>query len=270
VTEYYAHLIPETQSCMEVLSQFDHVLFMFDTSAPFQERIGGRGSYFPAGIDAIRFCPYPNPPRRSIDVMSIGRKSEETHQALLKLSRDKGLFYVYDTIDDLHAYNLDEHRSLIANMAKRSRYFMVNPGKIDSPEETGGQSEFGYRYFEGAAPGALMIGERPSNREFERIFHWPDAVFRVPFGSQDVGAILDDLDQQPERQARARKRNMVECLRHHDWLHRWEAVLDRAGLAPLAAAQERKQRLDELAAMVEEQPLDSIEELSAQNRICKS
>jgi hypothetical protein len=230
-----------------VLSQFDHVLFMFASMAPFQAIIGGKGRYMAAGIDALRFCPYPNPPERSIDVLSIGRRSSETHEALLRLSRDEGLFYVYDTIDSLYAFDLDHHRDLIANLAKRSRYFLVNPGKIDAPEETGGQSEFGYRYFEGAAPGAIMIGESPDNREFRRIFHWEDAVIHLPFGSSDIGAVIKDLDRQPERQMRIRKNNVVETLLRHDWVYRWETVLEIAGIPPLPPLLERKKKLERLA-----------------------
>lgn len=253
ITEFYAHEIPISQSCMEVLSRFDHVLFMFNTNQPFQKLIGGKGTYFPAGIDAIQFCPYPSPPPRFIDVLSIGRRSEETHQALLKLVRDENLFYIYDTINDLHAYNLEQHRQLVANMARRTKYFIVNPGKINLPQETGGQSEFGYRYFEGAAPGTVMIGETPKNEEFSKIFHWEDAVVHLPFGSDQIGTVIRELDEHPERQARIRRTNIVESLLHHDWVYRWEAVLRMADLSPLPQLQARKERLRELTAMVQEE-----------------
>jgi hypothetical protein len=252
VTEFYTFEIPLLKSALEVLSQFDHVLFMYNTSEPFRKIIRGQGHYLPAGIDAIEFCPYPNPPQRCIDVLSIGRRSEETHHALLQLARDEGLFYVYDTFSGLHAYNLREHRQLFANMAKRTRYFLANPGKINLPEETGGQSEFGYRHFEGAAPGTIMIGERPrNNKEFDRIFHWEDAVIDLPFGSDQIGEVIRDLDRQPERQARIRKTNIMQSLLHHDWVYRWEDVLRLAGLSPLPALLERKARLAGLAELVE-------------------
>ena len=252
VTEFYAHEIPISQSCMEVLSRFDHVLFMFHTNQPFQKMIHGKGSYLPAGIDTLQFCPFPNPPPRSIDVLSIGRRSARTHQALLDLARKEDIFYIYDTINDLHAYDLEQHRSLIANMARRSRYFLVNPGKIDLPEETGGQSEFGYRYFEGAAPGTIMIGETPRNDEFKKIFHWEDAVIPLPFGSDQIGAVIRSLDREPERQATIRSTNITESLLHHDWAYRWETVLELANLSPLPQLLARKQRLKELAEMAHE------------------
>jgi hypothetical protein len=250
--EFYIKDIPTYKSCIEVLKQFDHVVFMFNGSEPFQKLIQGRGSYLPAGIDTLRFCPYPDPPARSIDVLSIGRRSEKTHQALLRLAREEGIFYVHDTIDSLRAYDLEQHRRMVADLAKRSRYFLVNPGRINKPEEAGGQSEFGYRYFEAAAPGTIMLGETTRNKEFKKVFHWNDAVIHLPFDSEDIGAIMKDLDRQPERQMSMRRTNMTQSLLHHDWAYRWERILEIANLAPVPALFKRKERLVERAAMVEE------------------
>lgn len=251
MTEFYVNEIPTTKSCLEMLARFDHVLFMVNMIEPFQKIIRGVGCYLPPAVDALRFCPYPSAPTRFIDVLSIGRRSARTHRALVRLALDRNMFYVYDTIDSLKAYDLEEHRMLLSNMAKRSKYFIVNPGKIDRPDETGGQSEFGYRYFEGAAAGTIMIGERPRNKEFERIFHWEDAVIDLPFGSEEVGAVMGALDQDGERQTRIRRNNVVQSLLHHDWVYRWEEVLRMAKLAPSAAMERRKEKLRQVAAMVE-------------------
>jgi hypothetical protein len=240
-----------------MLKEFDHVFFMASNYQPFNKVLPVEVRYLAAGVDTLRFCPYPNPPERSIDVLSIGRRSEKTHKALLRLAREEGLFYMYDTINDLHAYNLDEHRALVSNLAKRSRYFIVNPGKIDMPEETGGQAEFGYRYFEAAAPGTIMIGERCKNREFEKIFTWEDAVIRLPFDSEDIGEVMKDLDRQPERQAKIRRENIVQSLMNHDWAYRWETILKFVGLEPLPSLAERKQKLANRASIVQESQLQA-------------
>ena len=145
-----------------------------------------------------------------------------------------------------------EHRSLFANIAMRSRYFIVNPGKIDSPAETNQQIEFGTRYFEGAASGTVMIGERPENKEFETHFDWTDGVISMQFGSDEVAQILMELDRDPERQAQIRKANVTQSLRRHDWVYRWEAVLRMAGLDPIPALHERKRRLQNLAGVAED------------------
>jgi hypothetical protein len=122
----------------------------------------------------------------------------------LRVAERDRIFYVYDTLSNLAAYNLNHHRLLLTNMAKRSRYFIANPGKIDSPGETDKTSEFGFRHFEGAAAGALIIGERPRNSEFDRIFHWKDALIDLPFDGENIGEIMRELDKQPERQIAAR------------------------------------------------------------------
>jgi hypothetical protein len=250
--EFYIKDIPVYKSCLEVLSQFDYVIFMFVANDPFRKIIKGQGQYLPAGIDTLRFCPYPNPPTRSIDVLSIGRRAPATHQALMQMAREDGKFYVYDTIDALKGYNLDEHRWLMANMAKRSRYFIVSPGKFNKPEETGGLSEFGYRYFEASAPGTIMIGMRPSNnKEFDKIFTWQDAVIEVPFTSDEIVSVIRELDKEPDRQMRIRQTNITQCLLKHDWVYRWESILNLVGMQPLPVLEKRKKALSELALTVE-------------------
>lgn len=254
MTEFYVRDMAEHKSCLEVMAQFDHVLFMYNTTEPFLKVIRGTGRYMPAGIDALLFCPFPNPPVRSIDVLSIGRRSEKTHRALVRLAKEEGLFYVHDTIDGLATSDIAEHRRMMAEMLKRTRYFLVNPGKINRPDETGGQVEFGYRYFEGAAPGTIMVGEIPrGNREFEKVYHWEDAVIHMPFDSEDIGDIIKELDRQPERQANIRRNSVTQILLHHDWAYRWEEVLKIAGLKPLPALSRRKEALQQRAAMVEEE-----------------
>jgi hypothetical protein len=251
--EFWVNRIPLYKSCLEVLSQFDYVIFSFANNDPLRAIIKGQGQYLPGGIDTLRFCPYPNPPTRSIDVLSIGRRAPVTHKALLRMAKEEGKFYVYDTINGLEAYDLEEHRLLMANLAKRTRYFIVSPGKFDRPEETGGQSEFGFRYFEAAAPGAIMIGMRPpKNKEFDKIFNWSDAVIEVPFTSDEIVSVIRELDKEPERQMKIRETNITQCLLKHDWVYRWEAVLSLVGMQSLPVLESRKRSLRDLAATVEE------------------
>lgn len=258
LTEFYENDIPAYKSSLDILAKFDRVIFSTVGNSAFRRLLPEKVSYLPPAVDALDFCPYPSPPKRFIDVLSIGRRSEEAHRGLLRMARANELFYVYDTLKDLATYNVEEHRFLFANMAKRSRYFVVNPGKINRPEETGGQSEFGQRYFEGLAPGAILIGERPkNNKEFDRIFDWPDAVISVPFGSENLGATIRELDKEPERQQSIRKRNITESLLKHDWIYRWESVLNLAGLQSGPRLLERKQRLANLTTIVASESMDT-------------
>jgi hypothetical protein len=244
------------RSCLEVLSHFDYVFSLIPRLDPFKRVVNGQCQYLPAAVDALRFCPYPDPPRRAIDLLSIGRRSEQTHRALLRNEERDKIFYVYDTFSNLAAYNLDEHRLLLTNMAKRSRYFIANPGKIDTPEERDEASEFGNRHFEGAAAGALIIGQRPRNEQFDRTFHWRDALIDFPFGGENIAEVMREFDKQPERQVAARRSNMVETLLHHDWAYRWEHVLKLAQIPPTPQLLKRKEKLKQLADLVSRAPIE--------------
>jgi hypothetical protein len=241
---YRRHFLP-------ILAKFDVVMLYYSqTVKPLSETIGRRCAFLPPGVDAISFCPYPNPPKRVIDVCSIGRRSEITHQRLLRMVQEDRLFYLHDSIAGIQAINSKEHRALLANCAKRSRYFIVNPGLIDLPEKRGNQIEVGNRYFEGAASGAIMVGERPSNEVFETLFDWPEAMTQLPYDSCDIDLVIKDLDGDPERQDRIRRTGIVQALMRHDWVYRWEAILKTVGLEPMQGILERKDRLKKLAEVV--------------------
>jgi spore maturation protein CgeB len=251
LNEIWARDIIDDKYFLKILAEFDYVLIPLAGSInSVQQMINKKCFYLPHGVDAPLFCPYPIPPRRVIDVYSIGRRSKETHRAILRMVKENKIFYIYDTIDGEHVINPNEHRILYANVAKRSRYFIVNPGKRDDPGETGGQIEFGNRFFEGAASGTIMIGERPKNEQFKKVFDWPDAVIHLPFGSDKIGEIINELDSHPDRQENIRRDNVAQSLLRHDWVYRWEAVLKIAGLDPMPQLLERKKGLIKLSSIV--------------------
>jgi spore maturation protein CgeB len=234
-----------------ILRKFD-VIFLYynQTVKPLSERIGSKCVFLPPGVDTLLFSPYPKAPKRSIDVYSIGRRSEVTHRALLRMVADNGLFYVHDSIVGDKAIDASQHRTLLANAAKRSRYFIVNPGLVNRPEKTNHQIEIGNRYFEGAASGTIMVGEQPRTEVFETLFNWPDAVLHLDYDSSDIDRIITDLDRQPDRQETIRRMNVAQSLLRHDWAYRWEAILNAVGVAPLPQLLERMERLRNLARKV--------------------
>jgi hypothetical protein len=248
IDELWVSEMAKHRHFVQVLAKFDIIMpFQINTVKPLSERIGRKCVHLPLAVDAIQFCPYPDPPKRVIDVYSIGRRPKISHQKLLDMARETGLFYLYDTIGGNQAIDLKEHRALFANAAKRSRYFLVYPGKFDEPHETGRQVEFGYRYFEGTASGAILVGERANNAVFPKLFDWPDAVIQLPHDSGDIDLVIKELDGDPERQDRIRRTNVAQTLLRHDWVYRWEAILNAAGLEPTRGMLERKDRLKRLA-----------------------
>lgn len=237
---------------LKILSQFDYVILNCSVSVEPLKRIIQRPCiYKPPGVDAIRFCPLPHSPPRSIDVFNLGRRSDVTHQAFLDMVEKKGIFYVYDTMTPKRTLLPKEHRQLVANMAKRSRYFLANTAKINLQKETRGQSEVGFRFFEGAAAGTVMIGNPPDNENFRTYFDWPDAVIPVNFDEPNISDVLDDLDSQQERLNSVSIRSVYESLRKHDWAYRWEDILEMVGMQPLQPLLERKKQLMDLATIAE-------------------
>ena len=256
INELFSHVLPGY--LLELLGEFEHVFIGVRHAVDEVARIVGRPcSYLPAAADVLRFSPYPDPPPRAIDVCNIGRRSPVTHDALLRLARDRRMFYYYDTVAasgtghkqrTFHVDDAREHRRLLASLLQRSRYFIANRSRVNEPELTMGRDEMPGRFYEGAAAGAVMLGEPPRTEEFEKQFGWPDALIRLPFDSPDVGRVLVELDQDPQRLARIRRDNVRNAALRHDWVHRLRTVFETVGIPPTEAMLARERRLQALAA----------------------
>jgi hypothetical protein len=260
IDEMYAAEVPRYKHWIKLLKRFDHVVLgMAGTVKTLSEAIGRQCHYVPAGVDALRFTPFPRIPDRVIDVYSIGRRWQQIHRSLLNLAEQNKIFYLYDTLHtgESVAANYREHRDLFAGTAKRSRYFLVAPGKMDSPEETKGQIEIGFRYYEGAAAGAVMLGQAPESELFRRMFDWPDSVIEIKPDGSDVKDTLKSLAGQPERLDEISRRNAAGALLRHDWAYRWSEILNIAGLKPTPELAARKRRLRELAELERQTELES-------------
>jgi hypothetical protein len=190
----------------------------------------------------------------------MGRRREEIHKQLSKAAAKGSMFYLHDTfgvsLSDVYDYR--EHRNLFSNVAKRSKYFMVAPGKVNSPDETLGQEEIGHRYYEGAAAGTIMIGQTPNCDSFSKMFPWSDAVIKIQPDGSDVIDVIAKLDAEPERLLAISQKNAREALLRHDWGYRWKELLQVVGLDPLSAMRDRERRLRELADWVSSPPLLSL------------
>lgn len=254
MVEFYSGWTKEYANHLRLLEGFDHVTQCFNGSVSAVEQATGIPSHHvPLGADVFRFTPYPNPPARTVDVYSMGRRSEVVHQSLLEKAANRELFYIYDTIPGLLVQPKDhrQHRDLVANCAKRSRFFVAYPAKVDVAEETRGQSEVGARFYEGAATGALLLGQAPTIPAFAKEFHWSDAVVDAGKTAGDLEAVLATFRNDPVRYERASRQNAVQALRHFDWAYRWQQLLEVAGLKPGRRLIERTQQLQSLAASVE-------------------
>ncbi len=254
MVEFYAGWLKEYAFHLSLLEDFDHVALCFSGSVDAgQAGSGVPCHHVPLGADVFRFSPFPNPPDRCVDVYSMGRRAEAMHLSLLEMAARRELFYVYDTLPGLLVRPTDhrQHRDLVANFAKRSRCFIAYPAKVGAGDETRGQSEVGARFFEGAASGAVLIGQAPTAPAFARDFDWPDAVIGVDSSNEGVQAVLECFRTDPERMRLLGKKNASEAIRRFDWAYRWKELLRIVGMEPTPRLSQREVELARLAALAD-------------------
>src|SRR5262245_4979652 len=178
ITEVWSDRLP--LYLLELLASFDHIFIGCKHSVQAVALITGRPcTYLPLAADVPRFVPASLDQPRPIDVSYIGRRSKITHRALFDEAERGRLFYYYDTVAasgiDLKnrtfpVENPREHRHLLATLLKHSRYYIANRSYVDKPIATLGREEISARFYEGAAAGAVMLGEVPRNDEYKRQF----------------------------------------------------------------------------------------------------
>jgi hypothetical protein len=247
IEELWVDRLRDTKT-LSLLDQFDHVFVSHAAIVePLSTLMKRPCSYLSFGVDALRFCPYPSPPPRSIDFYALGRRSPVAHRELYERANGApGFNYFYDSARWMNfVEDHTQHRALTANLIKRTRYFMADRSKANAPEQIQGGQVFGPRYFEGAAAGAILVGEPPDCDVFRSYFDWPDAVIPFPFGSTGIVDLLESLDADSDRMRVARLANVTQMLRRHDWLHRWEEALQTLGMRPPANAEPRAAALED-------------------------
>ena len=234
IDEVWANTLRKYRHWMSAFRKFDHVFVSLrDTVGPLSKAIGQPCHWIPGAVDTLRFTPHLSHAPRVIDVLGLGRRCERVHQALRRMASTNGMLYLHDTFAaaEAAAFDAREHRELLARLSQRSRYFLVAPAKMNADAETQGQVDIGFRYFEGAAAGAVMIGQATDCASFRELFDWQDSVIEIQPDGSDVVAILRSLDGQPERLRQMSQRNAAEALLRHDWVHRWQRIFEVAGFS---------------------------------------
>ncbi|MDH3704738.1 MAG: glycosyltransferase [Acidimicrobiia bacterium] len=248
VEEMWAAELDRWQGHQALLEQFDHVfLGSWGTVEPLGELLDTPVSYLPYSVDTLRFAPTDLGAPRFIDVCNIGRHSAVTHEALVRLARERGIFYYHDTFTPGPCSDITEHREQLARLLRATDVAITNRGIGARPHETGGQLELGFRYFEASAAGALMVGEHPPIPVVDELFDWPDAVIDASFDAPTIARLLDELAADPERVASVRRNSVINALGRHDHIHRWQTMLDAVGFASGACVHERLSHLDAAA-----------------------
>jgi Glycosyl transferases group 1 len=232
IEEFWPNML-RYKKMLRPLSLFDQI---FVGNPGVTERLtlltGTPCNHIAPGVDALRFNPFPNPPTRFIDVYSMGRRSSKTHAALMTHARaDAKFMYLYDSAElDQFTQDHRQHRELVAGLIKRSGYFVTNRAKVNEAEQTEGAQVYGPRFFEGAAAGAILVGEPPDCDLFRSDFNWRDAIVPLSYDATNAIEVIDEFAADKARVSDARKAGILGVLERHDWLHRWRKILETLGL----------------------------------------
>jgi hypothetical protein len=241
------------RSAMMLLRRFDHLFVTCEEFVePLRKKIGISCHALAPGIDALRFCPFPERPKRWVDVYCIGQRPTRTHDCIYEMAKERQWMYLYDSGRMNSVGNPMEHRGLLSTLIQRARYFLVYPRSSNSTGRPNSHfREISSRYMEGAAGGAVLLGEATDSDEFRRNFDWADAVVSLGEGCKRVRDIFDEMEGQGNRIEAARRTNVMQCLRRHDWLYRWKQIVGALGLSLLPRAEERTGQLGERIRLVQ-------------------
>lgn len=247
IDECFIESLNQYSRYLPILRDFDCVVLNCSgTEQSLVDRIGVKTISVPSGIDMMRFFPGIDGPKRLIDISNIGRKDPLQHQQFLKLQERDKWFYYYDTISAFAVKKYREHRENLSSSLSKTTFSVVNPAKFDMQTETQGQEEMGFRYYEGAAAGCVLIGRIPRTPNYSVQFPWKEAVIELPGAVEDIPDFMLDLIRQTERLKQISFDNVNGSLGMHDFAYRWETILSEAGYESGPALNQRKEKLNEL------------------------
>lgn len=221
--------LPRIAKLRRALSFVDDLFVSFrHTLEPYAERLPCRVHYLPQAIDPRWF--HPQRGERPIDVLSVGRRLPEAHRHLLELSRQRDLFYHYQThvapgSGTPQAIDLLENQELLGRLCQSSRVHVNWSVDRTNPARAGEGGAITARWFESAACGAAVIGSAPRTDQFTRLFPYQGFVRELDqTGRAATEAILDEAltdSREGERLALA-----DHVRRVHTWGVRWRQIVE--------------------------------------------
>ncbi len=211
---------------------------------PLADLTGREIQYLPMATDTIRFGPDHPTSERPIDLIGIGRRRQDQHEAMLTWATERDRFYLYDSTDVDRPKDYRRHRDAIGRRYAGSKLAVCNYGKSDQPELTGAIRTIPGRLWESLASGARLVGIPPDEGMQRRVLG-RTVVEPMPDDAADLPIFLED--QLASAGPEAIADNVRLALSGHDWAHRWIELFDRLDLAPPPALAQRTAELQRRA-----------------------
>ncbi len=143
--------------------------------------------HVPLAADVLRFTPYPTPPPRVIDVSAwAAAPSRCTRHSCGWPPPGGSSTSTTPSPAPSSAPRARPSTGTCSPLGEEEPLLRRLPGQVRGRGEQG-QSEVGARYFEGAAAGAVLLGQAPTAPGFREDFPWPDAVVEARADGGDVG-----------------------------------------------------------------------------------
>lgn len=252
INELFLANIQDDARFLHVLSRFDRIETSYTGTLEALESVSGVTSvFYPSCIDALASAPDPRRDHRPIEVYSLGRGQKRLFNAFKELADHHYWTFIYSTHRVTSTGDYRGNRNRLKHALSRTVFLEVNPAKFDEAHLSENQHELGFRYFEGAGSGCVMVGPVLKNPHFKEVFPWEDAVVVLPEDDDELIPFFLDLRAQKDRLRTIMRANVHGALSRLDFAYRWEQTLRAVGMQPTNQILERREVLAKQAARFE-------------------
>ena len=172
-------------------TDWDLTITSFRGAVPLLENATQRKWYdVPQGVMAGRFKPEPLE-ARLIDFSSFGRRHEVVHEGVKSFCKASAKYYEYSTSSGIRS-NIDSQESYghYGWHLAHSSFTFSWPVEVTNPSRVTNFSPITCRWFEAAASGTPIIGQAPSERQFEELFGSESVI---PIKHRNLSEALEEI-----------------------------------------------------------------------------
>ncbi len=188
--------------------------------------------WIPQGVNPHRFYYVPDI-QRGISIYAFGRQPKQLLNQVREYCLERNLLMLYSYGSaDYPTQDWQEAYSLHAQQLLHTEVSLNWSVDFTSPERAGGISPTTCRWFEAAATGCLVIGQQPTEPEFQSLFPISGFIENV----NDTGKNITDLVEKilKDKETNNLRSTLAHYTRHHHtWYHRLTHMLMKANLIHL-------------------------------------
>lgn len=224
---------PVRSDIASVLSQIDHLFIPMSGNLDMYHAIDGvSATMIPYACNVARFGP--GTPDKFIDVIGYGRQRAD-HSRIIQQTFNAPthprMYYHTNYMTGMRIADHAAQRALFWKILKRSNITLAYD-TLSANTRGFTFSLVAQRWFEGLTAGCVIVGNRPTCPEADRLLDWEDATIEMPAPVNEVVPFLEDLLTAPDRIDCIARRNRQQAMLRHDWRHRLADMLNVMGMDP--------------------------------------